>query len=815
MTNYAIDEIVPIVQAQIFGASTVSFRYLATDTRKISFPAETIFFALVTSRRNGHQFIADAYAQGVRLFVVQEMPAKKKEDATFLLVNNTLEALQQLAAWHRSQISCELIGITGSNGKTIVKEWLYELLQQDEHIVRSPKSFNSQIGVPLSVWMLQNNTTLGIIEAGISQCNEMARLQKIIQPTIGVFTMLGDAHNDGFESVQQKLEEKFLLFDACKYLICHTDDAYIKKTTENFKGKLLNWGNEEQAWLQVLSETKNEKNSIVSLKHADSIFDISIPFTDAASVENAMHCVAYMLHTGYAISVINERLKQLHHLDMRLQWNKAIHDCYLLNDSYSNDFTSLVQAIEYLHQQSRNDKRTIILSDLSVPAGEELMWYKKLVELLHEKHVQRFIGIGPAMKKYVADRPTGSIEILLFDSTDALLHAMPSIRFSKEDILLKGGRHFELERVAVLLEAQQHQTVLEIHLSAIAHNLQYYRSFMQPSVKMMVMVKAFGYGSGDAEIARAMQFNGVEYLAVAYVDEGIALRQAGVHVPVMVLNTDPASFNALEQYNLEPEVYSFEFLQTLLYWCRHKGISNMPIHIKIDTGMHRLGFAIEEITALADIISGQQELVLKSAFTHLVASEDPQEDAFTQHQVTAFEKACELLHHAIGYTFIRHAANTAAISRHTQAHFDMVRLGVGLYGGNDALQPVMKLKTTVAQVKNVRAGETVGYGRSGLLQRDSVIATVRIGYADGYPRSLSNGIGHMYVQGQLAPVEGKVCMDMTMLDVTDIAGVKAGDSVEVFGDHISIQQVAAWSNTITYEIMTGISQRVKRVYIEA
>lgn len=802
------------MNAQLLGDSGHEFRYIATDTRRISFPADTIFFALITARRNGHQFVADAYEQGVRLFVVSETPDAPIADATYLIVGNTLQALQQLAAWHRSRLQCEVVGITGSNGKTIVKEWLFELLAQEEQIVRSPKSFNSQIGVPLSVWMLQRNTTLGIIEAGISQPGEMQALQKIIQPTIGLFTMLGDAHNTGFHSMQQKLEEKFLLFENCAALIVRTDDEAIKKMAQTFKGKLLNWSRHEDAWLRVSNATEQGASTTVELQQGDTVFSITLPFIDRASLENAMHCVAFMLHRGYDIVTIQARMQQLQHLDMRLQWNKAINDCYILNDSYSNDFTSLIQAIEYLHHQSRNNKRTIILSDLSVATGETKQQYKQLAALLTEKHIDRLIGIGPGMKKYMAELPASSIETLLFDNTNELLQEFAAIRFSHEDILLKGGRNFELERVARLLEAQQHQTVLEIHLSAIAHNLQYYRSFIQPSVKLMVMVKAFGYGSGDAEIARAMQFNGVEYLAVAYVDEGITLRKAGVHMPVMVLNTDPASFNALEQYNLEPEVYSFDFLQTLLQWCRHKGISNMPIHVKVDTGMHRLGFDTAEIPDLAQLLSSQQELVVKSAFTHLVASEDAGEDDFTRQQVSAFSEACTTLQQTLGYSFLRHAANTAAISRHAHAHFDMVRLGVGLYGGLAGQLPVMKLKTTVAQVKRVKAGETVGYGRSGLLHRDSIIATVRIGYADGYPRNLSNGIGHMYLHGRQVPVVGKVCMDMTMLDVTEIPQVKVGDIVEVFGDHIGIQQVAGWSQTITYEIMTGISQRVKRVYID-
>lgn len=814
MKSYTMAVVAPIMEGSLQGNSHASFRYLATDSRKISFPNDTLFFALTTARRNGHAFVADAYSQGVRMFVVSEPMEQVYDNASFITVDNTLHALQLLAAWHRKQFELPVIGITGSNGKTIVKEWLYEMLQDEENIVRSPKSFNSQIGVPLSVWQLNENASLGIFEAGISQQGEMQHLADIIQPTIGIFTMLGDAHNEGFASPLQKLQEKFLLFENCSHLICHTDDKAVLEQAQIFGGILLDWGKHENAWAQIVSQETSSSFTIIQLLVNEQHIELNIPFGDEASIQNALHAAVYLLHRQFDAQHINDKLKRLRHLDMRLQWKKAIHGCYLLNDSYSNDFTSLLQAFDYLSQQSRNSKQTIILSDLSAPAASETTLYSQLGQLLQSRKISRFIGVGAAMlrNRHVLQQP--NLELLLYATTDELLKHFPSIVFNQEDILLKGGRSFELEQIAALLEAQQHQTLLEINLTAMATNLRHYRSLIGPATKMMVMVKAFGYGSGDAEIGRALQFSGVDYLAVAFVDEGVALRQGGVHLPIMVLNTDPAAFDLMEQYNLEPEVYSFEFLQTLLQWCRHKGISNYPVHLKIDTGMHRLGFETKSIEVLGQQLAPQNALVVKSVFTHLVASEDPEEDAFTAQQLEMFDTAGTQLRHALGYSFLQHAANTAAISRHPQAHFDMVRLGVGLYGGSDGLLPVMQLATTVAQVKKVAKGETVGYGRQAQLDRDSIIATVRIGYADGYSRRLGNGVGAMYLKGRLVPVVGRICMDMTMLDVTDIPGVQAGDRVEVFGNHISIQEVAKWCGTIPYEIMTGISQRVKRVYIE-
>jgi alanine racemase len=806
--------VAPVMQGRLQGNAHATFRYLATDSRKISFPGDTLFFALATPRRNGHAFVADAYGQGVRSFVISEPLDVIFDEATIITVADTLNALQQLAGWHRMQFKLPVVGITGSNGKTIVKEWLYEMLQDDENIVRSPKSFNSQIGVPLSVWQLHGQATMGVFEAGISQQGEMQKLADIIQPTIGIFTMLGDAHNEGFASPKQKLKEKFLLFQNCSHLICHTDDPDVFGQANAIKGKLLDWGKHDNAWVRILKLESADSFTKVRLEAGEKRFELQVPFTDEASIQNAMHASVYLLHRGYDANAINEKLQRLRHLDMRLQWKKGIHGCYLLNDSYSNDFASLLQAFDYLAQQSRNSKRTIILSDLSAPAESEATLYTQLGQLLQSRKIRRFIGVGAAMlrNKHVLQQP--GMELLLYASTDELLKHFPSIVFQHEDILLKGGRSFELEQIAALLEAQQHQTLLEINLTAMATNLHHYRSLISQGTKMMVMVKAFGYGSGDAEIGRALQFSGIDYLAVAFVDEGVALRQSGVHLPIMVLNTDPASFEYMEQYNLEPEVYSFEFLQTLLQWCRHKGISNNPVHLKIDTGMHRLGFETQSMDELGLELAKQNELVVKSVFTHLVASEDPGEDSFTAQQLQWFDAACTTLRQKLGYSFLQHAANTAAISRHPVAHFDMVRLGVGLYGGSAGLLPVMQLVTTVSQVKKVSAGETVGYGRQARLHRDSIIATVRIGYADGYSRRLGDGVGAMHIRGKRAQVVGRVCMDMTMLDVTDIPGVQAGDRVQVFGTHISIQEVAQWCGTIPYEIMTGISQRVKRVYIE-
>lgn len=824
---YNISQIATIINAKILQQyDDAIVEHLLLDSRKLLFPNTSLFFAIGGPRRSGTSFINELYEKGVRNFVVSEnisaTEVSKFPGANFFLVKNVLKALQQLAAYHRQQFSLPVIGITGSNGKTIVKEWLYQLLHPDYNIVRSPKSYNSQIGVPLSVWQISNQHTLGIFEAGISLPGEMKRLQEIIEPTIGIFTNIGEAHSEGFENIKQKVTEKSLLFSNTEVVVYCKDDMLVDEAMQQLhslnKNTLFTWGENEKATLCIASIQVQPYNTIVKATVDNRNISISIPFTNDAAIKNAVTCWCVLLHLQLSDEVISERMMQLKPVEMRLELKQGINNCSVINDSYSADITSLSIALDFLQQQQQHSKRTVIISDIlqSGKKGEDL--YTDIAHILKQKRINRVIGIGTEISKYqeVFDPIK---EKSFFKSTDEFVKHFPSLHFHNETILLKGARVFEFEEIGHLLEQKTHQTVLEINLNAVTHNLKAYQQLLNPGVKLMAMVKAFSYGSGSFEIANLLQFHKIDYLAVAYADEGVELRKSGIALPVMVMNAEEATFDMLVQHNLEPELYSFGILNAFEEYLLQSGISNYPVHIKLDTGMHRLGFEKDEIEMLCTKLHSSSAFKIQSVFSHLAASDSVAHDNFTKQQADTFVAACTLLEKNIPYPFIKHIANTSAIHRHKNLQFDMVRLGIGLYGvdGNEKMQQQLRnvstLKTTVAQIKKVKAGESVGYNRSSVAQHDSVIATVRIGYADGYPRNLSNGNGSMLVNRKLAPVTGNVCMDMTMLDVTGI-DVQEGDDVIVFGEQLPVAQMAKWSGTIAYEILTGISQRVKRVYFE-
>jgi Alr-MurF fusion protein len=801
--------------------------HLLLDSRRVHAPAASLFFALKGPRRDGHQFIAELYKKGVRNFVISEaIDTSIYPEANFLPVKDTLHALQQLAAWHRKKFNLPVIGITGSNGKTIVKEWLYELLQDRFHIVRSPKSYNSQIGVPLSVWQLHGENTLGLFEAGISQPGEMTKLEKVIQPTIGILTNIGDAHSEGFSSKEEKLREKLELFEHCAVIIGREEDLMPQLELINHfpaNPPVLTWGRGRENALIVREIDKQSDHTIIKGSIFGRATSLTIPFTDDASIENALTCALVCLHLQIDDATRNAGMKQLHAVNMRLELKKAINHCTLINDSYSSDLGSLDIALDFLNQQSGSQRRTIILSDIPQSSIPDAQLYNRVVDNLHKHHVQRLIGIGPNITtalSHLVSSAGDTLQVELYSSTEEFLQQVRSSQFKEETILVKGARVFGFERIVQLLEQKVHQTLLEINLNALVHNLKVYQQQLQPSTKVMAMVKAFAYGSGGAEIAGILQYHKVDYLGVAYVDEGVELRRAGINLPVMVMNPEESSFDALVDHNLEPEIYSFALLEAFEAFVKKEGLSGYPVHIEIETGMNRLGFATEEIEKLGSYLSKTPALKVQSVFSHLASSEDPAQDDFTKEQFQRFNKAADELTAAIGHSFIRHIANSAAIVRHPSLQLDMVRLGIGMYGIDSAdlhklnLQTVATLRTTVAQVKHLTTGESVSYNRRSIVKRNSVIATVRLGYADGYPRRLGNAVGSMYIGGKLAPVIGTVCMDMVMLDVTDIPGIKEGDDVIVFGKQLPVQQLAAWAGTIPYEIMTGISQRVKRVYFE-
>lgn len=798
----------------------VELPYVVTDSRQISFPERTLFVAIRTSRRDGHHYIGQAYEKGVRYFLVESTEKQEQfPDAVFFRVPGSVDALQKIATFHRNRFHLPVIGITGSNGKTIVKEWLFQILSPDVSVCRSPRSYNSQIGVPLSVWQLSRQHALALFEAGISTTGEMQKLQSIICPTIGIFTTLGAAHDEGFASREEKIREKWLLFSSCQKVICHTDDDAIRKQADESGLPVISWGHHPDCTYRIVSRvTSNKQQTIVKLLHQNKTLDFDIPFTDEASVENVLHVVVACLELQVQAEVIRDRISVLHALHMRLEWKKGVYNSLLLNDSYSYDLTSLEIALNHLHQQAGLNKMIALLSDL--PGSDVKSDYAMVARLLKEKNIRLLLAVGQQMHRYKYLFEEQGIAMQVFDSTNDLISLLDRRLISNATLLVKGARSFGFEKIVHEFQFQQHETVLEISLSALANNLNVYRGLIKPGTKIMVMLKAFGYGSTDAELGRWLEHRGADYLAVAYTDEGIALREGGVTIPIMVMNPEPGSFRQITTHRLEPEMYCFDILDAFEEYLSDTGLTQYPVHLKIDTGMHRLGFQQQDLTALAGRLQQSNAMKVVSVFTHLVASENPDHDDFTRNQAQVFRTFTDVLSNTLPYPFIRHAANTAGIARHPDLHFDMVRLGIGLFGVSNTqhhhvkLLPVSRLFTTVAQVKKVVAGASVGYGRHAVLQRDSLIATVRIGYADGYRRQLGNGKGNMFIHGNRAPVAGNVCMDMTMLDITDLPQIEPGDRVEVFGDNISIGEMAAWCNTIPYEVMTGISRRVKRVLVE-
>ncbi|MGA9650285.1 bifunctional UDP-N-acetylmuramoyl-tripeptide:D-alanyl-D-alanine ligase/alanine racemase [Pedobacter sp.] len=811
---YTISKIAEILNADAkFVDEQNVIEYLVIDSRSVLVPENSLFFAL-SSHRDGHEFIKDAYDKEIRSFVITDKKyINQYPNCNFLLVADALKALQKLALYHRNQFNLKTIGITGSNGKTIVKEWLYQLLAADFNIIRSPKSYNSQIGVPLSVWQIDVDHNLGIFEAGISAANEMESIEEIIKPEIGILTNIGEAHAEGFSSKRDKIAEKLKLFAGTDLFIYSPE--YVDEV--NFKDlpgkKKFTWSSKQGADLRIIAVEPIEGNCYLRAIYQDREIECMLPFKDKASIENGMICWATLLAFGYTPEQADLRLEKLSHVSMRLELKNGINQCSIIDDSYSADISSLAIALDFLNQQNQHPKKTVILSELFETGKDDLDLYNEIADLLTQKKVSRLIGIGPKIDKYAE---LFKFETQFFADTNAFIDAFPGMQFNQETILVKGARRFEFGRISKLLTQKIHDTVLEIDLNAMVGNLQFYRSKINPGVKIMAMVKAFSYGSGSFEIANLLQFHKVDYLAVAYADEGIALRKAGITLPIMVMSPEESAFEAIVKHNLEPEIYSIEILNSFLNALSDYDF-NYPIHLKIDSGMHRLGFDQPEIEELSILLKDNQRLKVQSIFSHLVASGEAEHDGFTQQQIEKFKLLSSELVKVLGYKPLLHIANTSGISRWADGQLDMVRLGIGLYGfdaalqNNRGLQTVMVLKTTVSQVKILDAGETVGYSRRGVMPNGGKIATVKIGYADGYNRAFGNGVGKMLINGKLVPTIGSICMDMTMLDITGI-DVKAGDEAIVFDKEHTIMQLAEEINTIPYEILTNISQRVKRVY---
>jgi len=833
-TDYSIPAIAGIVKGVLHSGDGKSLvvNELLIDSRRLSHPEKTLFVALVTPRNDGHHYITELYGKGVRNFLVSKLQTPPpirggEKNVNFVVVPDTLAALQALAAFHRSQFDIPVIGITGSNGKTIVKEWLFQLINADRRIARSPKSYNSQIGVPLSVLEISNYHDLAIFEAGISEPGEMEHLEPIIRPTLGIFTNIGHAHDENFYSPQQKAAEKLELFRHSEILVYCRDYKEIHeeiiKASFLPETKKVTWSRVGPADLLITEIRKDPFQSIIDAVYQERQISIAIPFIDEASIENAIHCWIVMLIMGFDQEIIASRMLNLAPIEMRLELKEGINNCSLINDSYSLDINSLSIALDFLNQQKQHKHKTVILSDILQSGRDQDELYADVNQLLVNKGIVKIIGVGKEISRQT-DKFT--IEKTFFTSTDDFLSRFPLSSFRDETILLKGARIFEFERISSVLQQKVHETVLEINLDAIVHNINYYKSKLNPGTRLMAMVKAFSYGSGSFEIANLLQFHNIDYLAVAYADEGVELRKSGIGLPIMVMNPEEQSFDLLLKYDLEPEIYNLRTLgivEDTISINRGSGKFPVNVHIKLDTGMHRLGFESGDIDSLIHLIKNNPDIHVQSVFSHLAGSEDPLLDEFTLHQIDLFREMSEKIISELGYPVLRHILNSAGFSRFPSDQMDMVRLGIGLYGvGFDqneqkCLRNVSTLKSTVSQVKQVRVNETVGYNRAGILNRDTVIAIVPIGYADGLNRKLSNGKGRLFIHGIPAPIIGNICMDLCMVDITDILAngdvtVQEGDEVIVFGDEYPLTLLARDLGTIPYEILTSLSRRVKRVY---
>jgi alanine racemase len=795
--------------------------WLLTDSRNLSFPNETIFIAIRTDRNDGHNYICELYDQNVRNFIISENRTEFNalENANFLIVDNTLIALQKLVTAHRNMFNIPIIGITGSNGKTVVKEWLYQLLQKDFKIIRSPRSYNSQIGVPLSVWNLNSESELGIFEAGISKPNEMSNLAPIISPNIGILTNIGDAHQENFSSLKQKCDEKLKLFKNSDIIIFCSDNKLINISVSQsgFKGLKLDWGKNENAYVKIKSISKNSFKTLIQFEFEQNDYSFEVNFIDDASIENIIHCIVVLLYLKYSLQTISERIKQIETVAMRMQVKDGINNCIVINDSYNSDLNSLSIALNFLNQQalSKSLKRTLILSDIHQTGQASNVLFNNVSELINSKRINRLIAIGTEISKH---QDLFNVEEMNFYiDTDEFLNSTQLRNFNSEVVLIKGSRSFQFERISSKLEFISHETILDVNLNSLIDNLNYFRSKLKPETKVICMVKAFAYGSGAVEVSRTLQHHRCDYLAVAVADEGAELRRQGIRIPIMVMNPEVGGFGMIIDNNLEPEIYNFRILKAFSSEVEKLGLTDYPIHIKIDTGMHRLGFEPEEIKSLIEFIKQNPHIKIRSVFSHLSAADDPKFDTFTKHQVEIFKSCSELITNSFTHKIFRHILNSSGTERFPEFQFEMVRLGIGHYGissiPNMKLKTVCSLKTIIIQKKHIPAGESIGYSRKGISSKERIIGILPIGYADGYDRKLGNGVGEVFVNGSKAKIVGNICMDLCMIDITDIKA-NEGDVVELFGENISIQEIAHKLNTITYEVLTGISRRVKRIYFQ-
>ena len=838
--TYSIVTIATLIGARRYGSTDANIGWLLTDSRSLCFPEQTLFFALRTKRNDGHKYIDDLYRRGVRNFVVESLPAEVYPDANFLKVPSPLAALQRLAERHRDEFSIPIVGITGSNGKTWVKEWLYQILRPEGGVTRSPRSYNSQIGVPLSVWLLNENSRVGIFEAGISQPGEMLALRDIIQPTIGVFTSMGMAHQENFRSLDEKCMEKLQLFHDAEVIVYPSDDDTVSRCVRRsqYQGERIGWSRfSEKAPMFVKTEGCH-----VAYKYKDVEGSYEIPFIDEASIENSITCATVALYLGLTPEQIAERMARLEPIAMRLEVKEGQRGLTLINDSYNNDVNSLDIALDFMNRRPEQEgkRKTLILSDIYQSGESPAELYREVSELMQKRGIDRFIGIGPEITSQAAQITVG--HKWFFDDVEQFLQSSLLRSMHNEIVLLKGARAFGFERITEMLEQKVHETILEVDLNAVVNNLNHFRSLMKPETKMVCMIKADAYGAGAIEVAKTLQEHRVDYLAVATADEGAELRRAGITQNIIVMNPEMSSFKTLFDNDLEPEVYSFRIMDALIRAARAQGITGWPVHIKLDTGMHRLGFGAyesnganranespespesQEITELIARLKTQQAIIPRSVFSHFVGSDSDDFDKFSALQFERFDKASQQLQAAFSHKILRHIDNSAGIEHFPERQLDMCRLGIGLYGVEpynhvslnplpSTLLPVSTLKTTILQIRNVPKDETVGYSRKGVLTRDSRIAAIPIGYADGLDRHLGNRHGYCIVNGQKAEYVGNICMDVALIDVTDIP-CEEGDQVEIFGKQLPVTVLSNILETIPYEVLTSVSNRVKRIYFQ-
>ena len=807
-----MNEIAEIINGTLHSGIPVEITEYSIDSRSVVTPEHTLFFALTGNNHNGHDYIRTLYTDGVRAFVISEFREEFNQltGANFIVVENVLTALQQLAAHHRQHTQAEVIGITGSNGKTVVKEWLYQLLANDHAVYRSPRSYNSQVGVPLSLLGIDPKTEIAIIEAGISQKGEMQHLQQMIQPTIGIFTHLGDAHGENFASREEKLAEKAQLFTSCQWVIGQTGEAleYIKTRVPSTTSFLL-WGEDPKADIHVKTMNIALGHREVQVTFGNKHFILDIPFPDIASYENCMNAVSILLLKQYSPDVITSRVQQLSAIAMRMEIKDGINNCTLVNDYYNSDPSSFQLALNILATQDASKERVVILSDFmdTGKAGDDL--YPSIAETLRQANISLFIGIGKHLSEHRHDFSANS---RFYEDTEHFLRQEERDNFNNQIILIKGARAFQFEYIAGFLQKQSHSTILEVDLDAMFHNLNHFRSLTDAHIA--VMVKAFSYGSGSREIASLLQYHRVDYLMVAFADEGIELRAAGITIPIAVMNPEREAFDNMIMFNLEPEIYALDILEDFNRALNKHGIKRFPVHIKLNTGMNRSGFDEQDLPQLLEFFQTERSVYIRSMFSHLAGSDETVHDEFTLGQIHLFERMTERIQAQFNYKIWRHILNSAGIERFPQYHFDMVRLGIGLHGISAThanLQPVSSFKTYISSIRNVPTDQSIGYGRKSYTTRPSRIAVIPVGYADGLNRHLSNRVGNVFIKGKRVPIIGNICMDTCMIDVTD-TNATIGDEVEIFGKHILVTELSEQLGTIPYEILTGISHRVKRVY---